>query len=67
MEEQIEIGSRVVQVGEDGKPERVVEVCGVLHRESGTAYEVRVPGAKRVSRDVPAGELRRIGGPLGQP
>lgn len=62
MEEQIEIGTRVVRVGADGKPERVVEVCGVLHRESGTAYEVRAPGAKRVSRDVAGSELRRIGG-----
>ena len=51
MEEQIVIGDRVVQVGAYGKPERVVEV--------------RVPGAKRVSRDVAGSELRRIGGLLG--
>lgn len=65
MEEQIVIGDRVVQVGADGKPERVVEVCGVLLREGGATYEVRVPGAKRVSRDVAGSELRRIGGLLG--
>lgn len=65
MEESIVIGDRVVQVGADGLPERVVEVCGVLVRSTGTAYEVRVPGAKRVSRDVPACELRRVGGAVG--
>ena len=43
MEEQIVIGDRVVQVGADGKPERVVEVCGVL---------AEVPGA------IPAGVHR---------
>lgn len=59
METQISIGDVVVSVGADGKPERLVEVRGVISRAEGQTYEVGVPGAKR-SRTVTRAELLRL-------
>ncbi len=59
MEESISIGDRLVMNGADGKPEKVVEVTGIVHRADGPSYEVRPLGSKR-ARFVATAELGRI-------
>ncbi len=59
MSEAMELGERVVMVGEDGRPERVAEVTGITNRADGVAYEVRPLGSKR-ARFVATSELYRL-------
>ena len=59
MLEEIAIGDRLVMAGKDGKPERVVEVTGVMARADGPAYEVRPLTSKR-ARFVATAELYRV-------
>jgi len=60
MEEQIVIGDRLAVAGADGKPEAIVEVTGIVSRESGVTYEVRRVGSKRRPKPTHAAELFRL-------
>ncbi len=60
MQEEIKIGTYLVQDVADSEP-RVVVVVGVLTRVDGVAYEVKAPGSKRAPKEAAPSTLRRIG------